>query len=55
MNDYGAQIAALTRQLDKIDMKIETLAKACKVSLDYQPHSYEVNQLPEEEDEEETA
>jgi len=52
MNDYCGQIQTLTRELDKCRMMIEALAKACKVSIDYVPHTYEVNQLPEEEEEE---
>lgn len=52
MNDYGAQIQSLTKELDKCRMMIEALAKACKVSIDYIPHSFEVNQLPDEEEEE---
>ena len=51
MNDYGAQIQSLSQQLEKLHMKIDALAKACKVSIDYNPHSYDVNPLPEEEEE----
>ncbi len=48
--DYGAAIEGLSRTLDRLQLQITALAKACKVSLDYKPHDYEVNALPEDDE-----
>lgn len=51
MNDYGVQINNLRDEIDKLRMQLNKLAEACKVSIDYVPHSYEINPLSDEEDE----
>jgi hypothetical protein len=50
---HGQQIAAMQLQIDKLRIMIEKLAEHEGVSLDYQPHTFQANPLPDEEDGEE--